>query len=65
MARAIIHNSDYPSTKAACEAIDRYFADRNRHYEAHPERAGKKIWGSERTSAAFDAANNCKDPAYR
>lgn len=65
MARAIIHNSDYPSTKAACEAIDRYFADRNHHYEVHPERAGRKIWGSERTSAVFDPANNCKDPAYR
>lgn len=46
MARAIIHNGDYPSTKAACEAIDRYFADRNRHYQAHTEGAGKMIWGS-------------------
>src|SRR5262249_47559393 len=65
MARAIIHNSDYPSVKAASEAIDRYFDERNRHFEENPRRAGKKIWGKERTEAAFDPTNNCKDPAYR
>jgi transposase len=65
MARAIIHNSDYPSVKAASEAIDRYFEERNRHFRENPRRAGKKIWGKERTEAAFDPANNCKDPAYR
>ena len=65
MARAIIHNSDYPSVKAASEAIDRYFEERNRHFSENPRRAGKKIWGKERTEVAFDPANNCKDPAYR
>jgi hypothetical protein len=65
MARAIIHNSDYPSVKAAREAIDRYFDERNRHFAENPRRAGKKIWGKERTEANFDPANNCKDPAYR
>ncbi|MGA7180377.1 MAG: IS630 family transposase [Thiobacillaceae bacterium] len=65
MARAIIHNSDYPSVQAAMEAIDRYFDERNRHYLDNPKRAGKKIWGLERTEANFDASNNCKDPAYR
>ncbi len=65
MARAIIHNSDYPSTKAASDAIDRYFKERNRHYVENPKRAGNKIWGRERTEAAFDSANNCKDPSYR
>jgi hypothetical protein len=65
MARAIIHNSDYPSVEAAKAAIDRYFDERNRHFAEHPKPAGKKIWGKERTEAAFDPANNCKDPSYR
>jgi transposase len=65
MARAIIHNSNYPSVKAASQAIDSYFEERNRHYAENPSRAGRKIWGRERTEAAFDPANNCKDPAYR
>ena len=65
MARAIIHCSDYSSVNAACEAIDRYFAERNRHYAENPKRAGKRIWGKERTEVEFDPANNCKDPAYR
>ena len=65
MARAIIHSSDYTSVKAAMEAIDRYFEERNRHFLENPKRAGKKIWGLERTEANFDVSNNCKDPAYR
>jgi transposase len=65
MARAIIHSSDYPSVHAATLAIDRYFHDRNRHFLEHPKRAGKKIWGKERTPPSFDPANNCKDPEYR
>jgi transposase len=65
MARAIIHNSDYQSVEEAKEAIDRYFLDRNRHYQDHPKRAGKKIWGLERVSSEFNSSNNCKDPSYR
>lgn len=65
MARAIIHSSDYPSVQAATEAIDRYFDERNRHYRDNPQRAGRKIWGLERTEAVFEPGNNCKDPAYR
>jgi transposase len=65
MARAIIHNSDYPSVKAAQTAIDLYFDERNQHYKEFPKRAGKKIWGLERTSVEFCASNNCKDPDFR
>lgn len=65
MARAIIHSSDYPSVKAASDAIDRYFEERNCHFRENPKRAGRKIWGVERTEATFEASNNCKDPAYR
>lgn len=65
MARAIIHNSDYESTKAAMEAIDRYFIERNQHFLATQKRAGNKIWGKERTASEFASSNNCKDPAYR
>jgi transposase len=65
MARAIIHNSDYKSVDDAKSAIDRYFDERNRHFLAHPRRAGNKIWGKERVPATFSEANNCKDPRYR
>lgn len=65
MARAIIHNSDYPSADGAMAAIDRHFAERNRHYQDNPKRAGKELWGMERTTSKFSPDNNCKDPAYR
>lgn len=65
MARAIIHNSDYASVDEAKAAINRYFKERNEHFERHPKRAGKAIWGKERVPAKFDAANNSKDPRYQ
>lgn len=65
MARAIIHNSDYPTLDDARAAIDRYFEERNVQFQEHPRRAGKKIWRKEREPAAFSDANNCKDPRYR
>lgn len=65
MARAIIHNSNYPSLDGAKAAIDRYFAERNLQFQRNPKRAGNKIWGKERELATFSEANNCKDPRYR
>ena len=65
MARAIIHNSDYPSVVAATEAIDRYFEQRNAYFKEHPKRAGKKIWGQERVPSVFAEEHNCKDPMYQ
>src|SRR5262249_16280847 len=65
MAKAIIHNSDYPSSDAAQHAIDRYFTDRNEHFSKHPKRAGQKIWGQERVPSRFLEGQNCKDPLYR
>jgi transposase len=65
MARAIIHNSNYCNVEEAKVAIDRYFAERNADFQAHPKRAGEKIWGCERQPAVFSAANNCKDSNYR
>jgi transposase len=64
MARAIIHNSDYPSVDAAKAAIDRYFAERNEHFQKHPRRAGNKLWRTERVASEFNDANNCKDPGW-
>jgi len=64
MARAIIHNSNYPSVIAATEAIDRYIEERNAHFRKHPQRAGKKIWGQERVPSFFAEEHNCKDPMY-
>jgi hypothetical protein len=65
MARAIIHNSDYKSADEAKAAVDRYFSERNSHFKLHPKRAGRKIWGKERTVARFSESNNCKDPRFR
>lgn len=65
MARAIIHNSDYPSVEAAKEAIEKYFFERNEYFAKHPKRAGKKIWGEERVACAFVEGQNCKDPMYQ
>jgi hypothetical protein len=65
MAKAIIHNSDYPSAQAAKDAIDRYFKERNEFFVRSPKRAGHKIWGHERVPSEFSEANNCKDPLYR
>lgn len=62
MARAIIHNSNYKTVDEAKAAIDRYFFDRNGHFQENPRRAGNKIWGKERVPAAFSQSNNCKDP---
>ena len=64
MARAIIHNSDYASVEAAKAAIDRYFAERNDHFQKHPRRAGNKLWGKERVEPEFNEGNNCKDPGW-
>ena len=64
MARAIIHNSDYCSVETARAAIDRYFVERNEYFQAHPKRAGHKIWGQERVQCEFRESNNCKDPLY-
>lgn len=65
MARAIIHNSDFPSLGTAQDAIDKYFAERNEQFSKHPKRAGQKIWGDERVPSEFSVSHNCKDPKYR
>ena len=65
MAKAIIHNSDYPSENAAEGAIDRYFKERNEHFLKNPKKAGNKIWGQERVPPVFAEDQNCKDPKWR
>lgn len=65
LARAIIHNSNYDSVEECKRAIDRYFSDRNKFFQANPKRAGNKIWGKERNPAVFDEAKNFKDLTWR
>ncbi len=65
MARAIIHNSDYQSVDQAKAAIDRYFTERNLHFQRTPKRAGNKIWGKERVASVFREYQNCKNPRFR
>ena len=64
MARAILHNSDYQSVDECRRAIDRYFAERNQHFQENPKRVGNKIWGEERVPPRFSESNNCKDPRW-
>jgi hypothetical protein len=61
LAKAIIHNSHSGSLADARFAIDRYFSERNEHFQRHPKRAGKKIWGKELVPAEFEESHNCKD----
>jgi hypothetical protein len=65
LAVSVIHNSDYPSVDAAKAAIDRYFLERNLHFQQYPKRAGKKIWGKERVPSTFQEGQNCKNPRFR
>ncbi len=65
MAKAILHNSDYPSADDCRTAIDRYFAERNEAYRRNPRRAGNTIWGKELVQPCFAPSNNCKDPNWR
>jgi transposase len=65
LARAIIHNSNFQSVTEAMAAIDRHFRERNEHFENHPQRAGRKIWGKERVGCEFDESQNCKEPKWR
>jgi transposase len=65
MSRAILHNSNYGSVQECKASIDLYFTERNREFQKHPRRAGKKIWGEERVSPVFREENNCKDPRWR
>jgi transposase len=65
MARAVLHNSDYPSVDECKKAIDKHFADRNEAYKRNPRRAGDKIWGKELVEPCFSGSNNCKDPKWR
>jgi hypothetical protein len=64
MARAVIHNSDYTTVEEAKAAISRYLEDRNRSFALSPRRAGRFLWGQERTAAVFATTNNCKDARY-
>ena len=65
MAKAIIHNSNYQSVDECKNAINRYFAERNKAFMENPKRAGKKIWGEEVVKPVFKDSNTCKDPKYR
>lgn len=65
LAVSVIHNSDYQSVDAAKAAIDRYFLERNLHFQQYPKRAGKKIWGKERVPSTFQEGQNCKNPRFR
>jgi hypothetical protein len=53
MARAIIHNSDYRTVEDAQTAIVRYIDERNSAFRENPLRAGRSIWGKERTASEF------------
>jgi transposase len=63
-ARAVLHNSDYPSLEDAKKAVARYIDERNAAFLREPRRAGRSIWKMERVPSAIDETNNCKDLRY-
>lgn len=65
LAVSVIHNSDYASVDDAKAPIDRYFAERNLHFQQNPKRAGNKIWGKERVASTFREGQNCRNPRFR
>jgi len=65
LAGSVIHSSDYSSVDEAKAAIDRYFAERNLHFQQNPKRAGNKTWGKERVASTFQEGQNCKNPRFR
>jgi hypothetical protein len=65
MAKAIIHNSNFSSTKQCQLAINRYFSERNTYFQNNPQRAGKKIWGKELSCPEFNEAGIFKDSRWR
>src|SRR5208283_5735178 len=60
MAKAILHNSDYPSVDDCKAAINTYFTERNEAYRRNPRRAGNAIWGKELVQSRFAPSNNYK-----
>lgn len=62
LARSVIHNSDYNSAGECQLAIDRYFSERNQHFQVSPKRAGDKIWGKEIVKPVFSESQHCKKP---
>jgi transposase len=65
LAGSVIHSSDYASVDEAKAAIDRYFAERNLHFQQNPKRAGNKIWKNERVAGTFQEGQNCKNLSFR
>jgi hypothetical protein len=65
MDKAIIQNSDYESVDAAIKALDRYFRERNEHFQKNPKRAGNKIWGKELVSPVFKEGQICKNRKWQ
>lgn len=60
LAKAVIHNSDYESAEDCRAAIDRYFYERNIHFQQNPKRAGHKIWGMEIVPPEFSESRHTK-----
>jgi len=65
MNKAIIQNSNYESVDEAKEAIDRYFKERNEHFQKNPKKAGNKIWGKELVAPVFKEGQICKDRKWQ
>jgi hypothetical protein len=61
LAKAVIHNSDYPSVDECKQAINLHFETRNQHFKANPKTAGRKIWGREIVKARFSENQHCRN----
>lgn len=61
LAKAVIHNSDYPSVEECKQAMNLHFAARNQYFKANPKRAGRKIWGKEIVKARFSETHHTRN----
>lgn len=61
MTRAVVNNSNYPSSSEMKRAISRHFRERNEFFTQNPKRAGKKIWELD----FFEDIENLKSGNYR
>ena len=61
MKRAVVHHSDYRDVPEMKKAISLHFAERNKHFQENPRRAGKKIWELD----FFDDNENIRSGNFR
>lgn len=64
MARAILHNSDYPTLEDCKAAVTRYFSGSRRSFPQGSQACRKSDLGEGTSLVHLHETNNCKDPRW-